>query len=84
MNLFELLGSSPRLKVMQLFLNNPDEKFNKSEISRLTKGVSRTTLQTLCDDLIKINFIAKEGNYYRLRRSDPFVKIIKERCLNDF
>ena len=79
MKFTDLFGNTPRVKVIELFIRNPDKYYNKSDIRRLT-GVSRTTLQELCKDLIRIGLVKKSGIQYKLRKynkiAQMFIKLL--------
>ena len=45
--LSKLFGSSARIKIMKLFLSNPDDVFNNKEISKRAKVVLATVRKEL-------------------------------------
>lgn len=75
MNLGDFFGESPKVRVLDLFIKNPDKEYNKSDISRIT-GVSRQTLQELCRGLVELNLIKLIGIKYKLNRYNNAVNAI--------
>ncbi|MFA5333144.1 MAG: hypothetical protein WC376_01475 [Candidatus Nanoarchaeia archaeon] len=77
--LLEYLGESPKIKVIDFFIENLFGSYSKVEINNETK-VSRTTLQQICDDLVKQKVLIseKKGNMilYKLNTKNEFVKFL--------
>ncbi len=76
--LLQNLGESPKIKVIDFFIENLfGGSYSKSEVSRDT-GVSRTTLQEIFSELIsqKLILYEKKGNMilYSLNKKNDFIK----------
>jgi len=85
--LIKYLGTYPLIKVIDFFIENILGQYTKTDISNAT-GVSRTTLQKICEKLQKKGFlkIEKKGDLflYSINRGSIFSeKIIDlDYCLN--
>ena len=63
--LIKYLGTYPLIKVIDFFIENILGQYTKTDISNAT-GVSRTTLQKICEKLQKKGFlkIEKKGDLF--------------------
>lgn len=55
-NLIDLFGSSSRVRILKLFLNNPQECFNVAEIAKITK-VAKPEIRKQVKGFIKIGLV---------------------------
>lgn len=76
------LGKSPKIKLIDFFLENNTFDYTKSEVADQT-GISRVTLNVLWPELIKTKFLVQRRRIanavlYRLNNNSPIVKKLKE------
>ncbi|MBD3313452.1 hypothetical protein GF345_03350 [Candidatus Woesearchaeota archaeon] len=76
------LGRSPKIRLLDFFLENNIFDYTKSEVSEET-GISRVTLNVLWPDIVKKKIIVPKRTIanavlYRLNNSSPVVKKLKE------
>ena len=76
------LGSSPKIKLLDFFLENNTFDYTKSEVAEET-GISRVTLNLLWPELMKNKILIQRrkianATLYRLNNSSQIVKKLKE------
>ncbi|MCK4386751.1 MAG: hypothetical protein KAV41_01540 [Candidatus Pacebacteria bacterium] len=71
--LSKLFGSSARIKIMKLFLSNPDDVFNNKEISKRAKVVLATVRKEL-NLLDKISFINKKAAVAKIKKTASAIR----------
>lgn len=76
------LGKSPKIKLIDFFLENNTFDYTKSEVAEQT-GISRVTLNDLWPELIKTKFLVQRRRIanavlYGLNNNSSIVKKLKE------
>lgn len=76
------LGNSPKIRLLDFFLENNIFDYTKSEVSEQTE-ISRVTLNLLWPELLKNKILVQKrrianATLYRLNNSSPIVKKLKE------
>lgn len=79
--ILNVLGDSPRIKLLRLFFVGEGMDYTIMDMSRAT-GVSRTTCYSQIKEMMKLNFIKKGKKYkgrntYTLNKSDHILRSIK-------
>lgn len=79
-NLLKVFGESPKTKIVDFFLNNPNKDFTKSEIIRSTR-VGRTRFYSYLNDLLEEEILISSRRIgritlYRLNTNHPLVEIL--------
>lgn len=77
----KLLGGSARVRLLRLFLLNPDDTFDTKTIGQKTR-VRGSTLRKELGDLRSIKLIKKSDNGYKLSRSFEFLVPLRSLLLN--
>ncbi len=80
--LLKAFGSSPKLRIIDIFLTNPMFDFSKNELVR-ELGMSKQTLYKCFNDLeelgiVKVTRKIGRANLYRLNPENPMVKMLNE------
>ncbi|RLI42420.1 hypothetical protein DRO59_04245 [Candidatus Bathyarchaeota archaeon] len=80
--LIKMFGYSPKLKILNIFLDNPYFDFTKSELVR-ELGMSKQTLYKNFKDLEELGIVVvsrKIGRaiLYRLNKEHPLVKLLDQ------
>lgn len=73
----KLLGGAARVRLLRLFLLNPDTAFSAREVGAKSK-VTGSTLRKELTALKSIRFIKKAGTGYKLSRSFTFLAPLRE------
>ena len=66
-NIAELFGSSSNVRILKLFLNNPEDSFNVSDVANRTK-VDKKKCRSQVNKLIKIGLIKAVVNVQKKDR----------------
>jgi len=62
----KIFGSSARVKIMRLFLFNPEESFDKTDITKKSK-VSASSIQKELNNLLGMGFIKKKSFFKEVK-----------------
>lgn len=78
--LVKVLGHSPKLRIIDLFLSSPYFDFSKEELVR-ELGMSKQTLYRDFKDLEELGLVVKtrkigRATLYRINAKNPFVKML--------
>lgn len=78
--LIKVFGSSPKLRIIDIFLTNPYFDFSKEELAK-ELGMSKQTLYKNFRDLVELGIVKASrkigrATMYRLNRDHPLVKEI--------
>lgn len=76
------LGNSPKIRLLDFFLENDVFDYTKSEIAGQT-GISRVTLNMMWPELVKNKILIPKrkianATLYRLNNASPIIKKLKE------
>jgi len=80
--LIKIFGCSPKLRILDIFLDNPYFDFTKSELVR-ELGMSKQTLYKNFRDLEELGIVVVSrkigrATLYRLNRENPLVKLLDQ------
>jgi len=80
--LLKVLGDSPKLRIIDFFLDNPLFDFTKKEVIEAL-GMSKQTFYKYFADLenygiVKVSRRIGKANLYKINLENPIVKMLKE------
>lgn len=80
--LLKAFGSSPKLRIIDVFLTNPLFDFSKNELVK-ELGMSKQTLYKYFQDLEELNIVKVtrkigRANLYKINLENPMVKMLNE------
>lgn len=77
----KIFGNYPQVKVINYILINPKRYYTKKQIAVGAK-ISRVTLDSFINDLIKLNILEKGNSKYKLNLNSKIVKILIDAQVN--
>ncbi len=80
--LVRMFGDSPKLRILDLFMDNPYFDFSKSEVIR-ELGMSKQTFYKYFEDLVELGVVKVSrkigrATLYRINKEHPLVKKLDE------
>jgi len=81
--LVRMLGNSPKLRILDFFLDNPAMDFCKSEVVKET-GMSKLTFYKYLKDLeelgaVKVSRKFGKAKFYRINLENPVVRMLAQK-----
>ena len=73
----EIFGKSPRVKLINYILINPDLEYTKKQLA-LGSGIARSTLDSIITDIMNEGYLLKTNNKYHLNKNSEYVKVLYE------